>query len=172
MKKTFRFINKNEFPVVYELMQKSFPPAEIRTYDGELALFDNFNYRVLTVEENGVTQAFIAEWLLPGAHFIEHFAVNPEVRGRGLGTETMRGYLDRTNDPVVLEVEAYETLKARRRIGFYERLGFILSDVTYIQPSLRKDSLDVPLQLMHYPAEISNRELQEIRQEIFQTVYI
>ncbi|HWQ74357.1 MAG TPA: GNAT family N-acetyltransferase, partial [Syntrophomonas sp.] len=139
---------------------------------GELALFDNSNYRVLAVEEKGVTQAFIAEWLLPSAHFIEHFAVSPEVRGRGLGTEIMHGYLERTKGSVVLEVETDETLKARRRIGFYERLGFILSDVTYIQPLLRKESPDVALQLMHYPAEISNRELQRIKREIFQKVYV
>ena len=172
MNKTFRIINKNEFPDVYKLMQLSFPPAEFRTYEEELVLFNYSNYKVLVVEENGVIQAFIAEWIFRDIHYIEHFAVNPEIRGHGLGTELMHEYLKQVKTSVVIEVEAADTLIARRRIAFYERLGFALSDIEYIQPSLRETSTDVLLRLMHYPAQISDTALYEAKREIFLTVYI
>jgi ribosomal protein S18 acetylase RimI-like enzyme len=167
----FRNINKNEFSDVYRLMQISFPPAEFRTYDEELALFNRSNYKVLVIEVDGVIQAFIAEWILKDIHFIEQFAVSPDVRGQGLGTEIMREYLNQIKTSVVIEVEAHDTLIAKRRIAFYERLGFVLSDIGYTQPLLHKNSTNVMLRLMHYPAGISDKTLYEAKREIFQTVY-
>ena len=172
MKITFRILNKNEFSDVYKLMQLSFPPAEFITYEKELALFNRPNYKVLVVEEHGVIQAFLAEWICLDIHYIEHFAVNPEARGQGLGTKIMREYLNQIKTSLVIEVEANDTLIARRRIAFYERLGFVLSDIEYIQPLLHKTSTDVLLRLMHYPAEMSDKILYEAKREIFQTVYI
>lgn len=171
MKNIFRIINRNEFLDVYKLMRLSFPSAEFRTYEEELALFNQSNYKVLVVEENGVMQAFIAEWIFLNTHFIEHFAVNPEARGQGLGTKIMREYLKQIKTSVVIEVEADDTLIARRRIDFYERLSFVLSDIEYKQPLLKKTATDVFLRLMYYPAQISDKTLYEIKQEIFQTVY-
>ncbi len=164
-------IDENEFSSVYKLMQKSFPPVEFRTYEEELALFHCPNYTVLGIGEEGAMQAFIAEWVLSEVHFIEHFAVNPDIRGKGLGTRIMREYLKHRKTPVVLEVEATGSQIAKRRIGFYKRLGFGLSKIEYLQPSLQKTPQEVFLRLMHYPAELSNEILCKAKHEIFQTVY-
>lgn len=171
MKRTFKIINKNEFLEVYKLMQDSFPPAEFRTYEDALSLFDCANYKVLVVKEDGVMQAFIAEWLMEDFCFVEHFAINTVARGQGLGTEIMREYLNQRKKAVVIEVEADDTSIAKRRIGFYEKLGFALSDVEYVQPLLQKTSTDVLLRLMHYPANLSHEALCEAKRLIFWTVY-
>jgi ribosomal protein S18 acetylase RimI-like enzyme len=167
-----RIINKDEFLDVYKLMQLSFPPAEFRTYEEELALFSHSDYQVIVIEKNSVIYAFIAEWIFGDVHFIEHFAILPEHRGKGLGTKIIREYLKHIKSAVVIEVEANDTKNAKRRIAFYERLGFIQSNIEYMQPLLRKKSPDVLLRLMHYPADITDDALHEIKQKIFQTVYI
>ncbi len=170
MKSTFRRLTKAEFPFVHSLMKLSFPPAEFRTYAEALALLDNPNYNVLAAEEDGVIQAFIAEWALKEIHFVEHFAVNPQARGQGLGTRIMRDYLAQT-DSVIIEVEAEDTLIAKRRIAFYERLGFVQSDIEYLQPLLQKADSTVLLRLMQYPSALSAQALYEIKREIFDTIY-
>ena len=171
MSNSIRMMNMNEFPDIFRLMQLSFPPGEFRTYEEELALINRSEYKVLVNEENGVMQAFISEWILKDTHFIEKFAVNPNVRGKGLGTEILREYLNQIKTSVIIEVEANDTLIARRRNAFYERLGFVQSDIEYEQPLLHKISDRIVLRLMHYPADISNETLYEIKWEVFMTVY-
>lgn len=171
MKIEFRILNKEEFPSVYRLMQLSFHTAEFRSYEEELALFDISNYQVLVVERDGAIQVFIAEWDFENFYYVEHFAVTPKTRGKGLGTKIMREYLHQVLLPVVIEVEASSTINAKRRIEFYECLDFVLSDMEYIQPALKKTSQEVVLRLMYYPAAIPNKTLYEIKQEIINTVY-
>jgi ribosomal protein S18 acetylase RimI-like enzyme len=171
IKINFRVLNKEEFPAVYKLMQLSFPAAEFRSYEEGLALFDLSNYQVLVVEKYGIIDAFIAEWKFQEFHYVEHFAVNPKERGNGIGTRIMVEYLQQVRLPVVIEVEASSAINAKRRIEFYKRLGFALSDMEYMQPALQSTAQDVLLRLMHYPNVIPNKTLYEIKQEIFKAVY-
>jgi len=171
LKSMFRKINQDEFLDVYKLMQQAFPPSEYRTYEDALNVLSRPNYNVFIVEEKGVLQAFIAEWEIMAIKFVEHFAVSPEMRGQGLGTKVMRAYLGQTTSSVVIEVEAEDTLEARRRIAFYKHLNFALSDIEYKQPLLQKTPTDILLRMMHYPAGLSDKDLYAIRQEVFKTVY-
>lgn len=161
----------HEFPIIYKLMQASFPPSEFRTYEGELALFDYTNYRVLVAKKDGEIKAFIAEWIFDTFHYVEHFAVSPTLRGKGLGSGIFKQYIETVGAPVVIEVEDSNTLEATRRIEFYERLHFKLSDIQYLQPTLRPLSDPVSLRLMVYPSFVTNEALQLMKEDIFTGVY-
>ena len=171
MNHNFRTINKEESPRVFLLMQESFPASEFRAYEKQLALLARSDYKIMSVEQEGCVQAFLAEWDLPAFRFIEHFAVSPTSRGKGLGSEIMYAYLSVTHMPIVIEVESPHTRVAVHRISFYERLGFVLSDMEYKQPSLRKDATEVSLRLMHYPREMTRAALEAAKADIFQTIY-
>jgi ribosomal protein S18 acetylase RimI-like enzyme len=171
MEHTLRVMHKDEFPRVYRLIEMSFPPEEYRPYEEELALFDCPNHTTLVIETDGLLQAFVSEWILRDTRFVEFLAVSPDARGSGLGTEIMREYLNRSTSCIVLEVEAPESLIAQRRVAFYERLGFTLSDIHYIQPALRENSPLVQLQLMYYPHELSREALLEVKRDVLETVY-
>lgn len=168
---TLRTLKDEEFSLLYQLMQQSFPPSEYRTYEGERALFQYSNYKVLVAEADGIIQAFIAEWLFDTFHYVEHFAVNPKLRGKGIGSQVLRSYLNKTTLPVVIEVDAAETLEAKRRIAFYERLSFKLSDIKYTQPRLQSSLHDVLLRLMVYPTNVTKDELLLMKDCIFDGVY-
>lgn len=59
----------------------------------------------------------------------------------------MRGV---TNSLVVLEVELPFDEMSRRRIGFYQRSGFTLSTLRYIQPPYFDGAQPLELHLMFY----------------------
>ena len=68
-------------------------------------------------------------------------------------------------------MEPPETELTRRRIGFYERNGFVLNDYDYVQPSLGEGKDPVPLRIMTWPRGMDREELagmeRRIRQKLF-----
>ena len=73
---------------------------------------------------------FITGWLFDGYTYVEHFAIDPAASNGGIGAEAMKQFLVFCGTPVVLEVEMPTDEMSKRRIGFYERLGFITSLLT------------------------------------------
>ncbi|MEG1886523.1 MAG: GNAT family N-acetyltransferase, partial [Oscillospiraceae bacterium] len=102
---------------------------------------------------------------------IEHLATLPKTRGRGHGKQLVEDFLKLSSKPVVLEVELPENDIARRRIGFYERLGFKFNNHEYFQPPFHSDCEPLPLRIMSYPNEISKSQQDEYFQIIKSTVY-
>lgn len=171
MKAILREIKKEEFKEIYEIMEASFPPEERRTYEEEKKQFVKSKYKILVVEDEIGIQGFIKEWDLKACYFIEHFAIKSQNRGKGLGSRVMKEYLKGKSKAIILEVEGQGKEIAKRRIAFYKRLGFTLSDIEYIQPNLQKTNKDILLKLMYYPKEITREDLIKGQEEIFTKVY-
>lgn len=125
------------------LYEQSFPPEERR--DWSLLPVDNPAFSLMeVVDDDGVT-GFITLWHFDGFAYVEHFAINPSRRGGGLGSQI----LSLLEGAVILEVEpAGSTPEAERRIGFYERNGFRLLDVPYVQPPYSAGMPELELRLM------------------------
>ncbi|MCL6457491.1 MAG: GNAT family N-acetyltransferase [Gorillibacterium sp.] len=172
MKSSHEIVNPVVFAEVYQLMQASFPPIEFRTYAGQRALLDNPLYRLITeVDDRGKVVAFLAGWSFPGFRFVEHFAVAPQMRGVGLGSTMMRRYSGIDQKPILLEVELPDTVLAKRRIGFYQRLGFHLLAYDYVQPSLRVGQAELALRMMSYPYPINEAEFASFKRILYKEVY-
>lgn len=126
----------------------SFPPEERRPFeqiaDGQLPL------RLLAVMRGGYVVGMLTYWDFNTFRYVEHFAIESEMRGKNIGTLAMSLFLEQSPVPVVLEVERPESGEfAVRRIRFYERLGFhALADYDYIQPPYAEGLSEVPLLLM------------------------
>lgn len=128
-----------EFSELLELYIDAFPPEERRPVDKMPPADPAFNF--YAVGDAGLLTA----WEFPDFTYVEHFAVYPHMRGSGIGSEALAAL----NGTVVLEVEPPETGEmARRRIAFYERNGFRLLDVDYLQPPYSPGLPSVPLRLM------------------------
>lgn len=163
-------LEKNDFEQLFKLMQASFPPAEYRTKEKQYAILDDENYSVSVFKDNGKICAFLASWLVNDFIFIEHLAVSPDMRGTGVGSAFMKEYLSKSALPVVLEVEDLQTDIAKRRINFYQRLGFVLSEIRYRQPNFDNSDVVIPLRIMYF-GNISTEKLSTVKQNIFKNIY-
>jgi len=161
-----------EFDQIFAIMEASFPAIERRTYAGQKELLTDPHYRLITeTDDKGSIIAFLAVWEFPMFRFVEHIAVDPSVRGGGLGGKLMNAYIRESSKPVILEVEPPETELAERRIGFYERLGFRLNPFDYLQPPLQTGLPELPLQMMSYPELLKDEEFSLFREMLYTRVY-
>jgi ribosomal protein S18 acetylase RimI-like enzyme len=173
MNQQLRPLKHGDFDLFYDLMSDSFPRAEFRSRDKEFDLLNQMNFTILSrYDQSGKTlEGFIAEWAFHDFLFIEHFAVQSSLRGHGVGSRMLKEYLENADKPVLIEVETPTTDLAERRIHFYERLGFTLSEFGYIQPDLQQTGERVLLLMMQYPNPLTEQDFLAQKEEVFRSVY-
>lgn len=159
-------INETNFPEIYRIMQASFSDDEYRPYDEQLALFEEPEYRIYYMPAG-----FLAVWEFESFIYIEHFAVDPSLRNSGTGSAMLQELVKQYQKPICLEVELPEDELTRRRIGFYERNGFVFNEYPYIQPPISKGKSPVPLRIMTYKSEITREEFQKMKEILYRRVY-
>lgn len=163
--------NLSDFDQIFEIMEKSFPLTEYRTYDEQKALWKNDAYRVIGARQNGKIVAFLALWDFDNVLFLEHLATTPECRNLGIGASIIREVLESTDKLVCLEVEHPEDELTERRVGFYKRNGMFLNEYDYIQPPISKGREAVPLYIMTSGSPIDELKYREIKSTIYKNVY-
>lgn len=160
------------FDEIHDLMEQAFPESERRIYEEQKELLDHPNYElVIKKNDHNKIIAFMAIWNLETCRFIEHFAVDSSMRGHGIGGKFMSEIMEDTSKPIILEVEHPDTTNAKRRISFYENLGYHLNEVDYAQPPLREGEAEVPLYVMSYPEQVPSHEFDDYKNDIFSTLY-
>lgn len=168
---SLKIADKNDFDRIFEIMEDAFPLSERRTFEKQLLLFDNSFYKPYVYYKNNIIEAFILCWEICKVIFIEHFAVDKKLRGTGIGTKLLKDFLNSSHRPVCLEVELPENEITKRRISFYERLGFKLNDFEYFQPSLQPGQKKIQLKIMSYPEKLSEEDFNLYRKLIHKSAY-
>lgn len=163
-------MNIEEFDQIFNIMEKSFPLEEYRTYEEQKALFEDKRYHILTHSIEDTIMGFVAYWLLDGFIFIEHLAIDPRYRNQGIGASLLSKIIN-FDQICILEVELPEDAVSRRRIHFYERHGFHLNAYPYIQPSLSKGRNSKPLMIMSSNHSLTESEFITIRDDLYHHVY-
>lgn len=143
------------FERFYACFEASFPLSERRplaSLKDKMEHDDRFRVEVVTEEcESGdVLIGLLCWWRFNAFCYVEYLAVSESLRGRNIGSRIMTDLQQRVSLPIVLEVEPPEDDITRRRIAFYERLGFKLLPDDYMQPSYG-DVPGLPLRLMVWP---------------------
>ncbi|MCI5751007.1 MAG: GNAT family N-acetyltransferase [Oscillospiraceae bacterium] len=162
----------NDFDRVYSLMEKSFPTDERRPYSKQKALLDDPLYSIYGVKsDSGDITAFITVWQFESFAYVEHFAVDPDCRGSGIGSAVLKEIVSELSCLVCLEVELPETDMAKRRIAFYERNGFVTNDYPYIQPPYSEEQSPLPLIIMTSGRTVSEDEFKEMKGLLYKNVY-
>ena len=165
-------VDKNDFDLVYEIMEKSFPSDEIRPCNEQKELFDETRYSVYAeYVSDGEIDGFIAAWEFDDFVFIEHFAVSPDKRNAGTGRKILNEFAGMTKKRICLETEPPESEIQKRRISFYERNGFYLNDYDYFQPPISAGKSIVPLMIMTYGSRVDEKEFQNIKNALYKEVY-
>lgn len=162
-----------KFSRLFSIMERSFPPEEHGTAAQHHAEFSRREFHCLCYEPYGAPAGFMSYYSFAEENvvFLEHFAVDQELRGNGVGSGLMR-YFKEIASPalIVLEVEPPKGEPERRRIGFYQRMGFVLNQGEYFQPDFNGTDFQLPLKLMS-TKPIDGEEFQQIKALIHKRVY-
>jgi len=160
------------FDSVYEIMTQSFPIDEIRSYEGQKALLVRSDYFLKTYVQNRQLLGFCAYYVFDNFLYIEHLACTPLSRGLGIGSKLVQEVLVEAGDRrLILEVEPPVDELTKRRIGFYERLGFTLNPYEHYQAPLNPTTGVVELKIMSSLGALSQDEQKAYRRILNTKVY-
>lgn len=167
-----KLITRQQLDLVYQLFEKSFIPAELRPYEFFCSLFDNHELKIYSQEQDGHIEGALIIWEFDSFVYVENFAVDENLRGRGIGGNLLEELkLLYPQYPIILEVDEPKDEISRRRIGFYQRHQWMWNPYSYIQPQLRENVDDVRLFLMSYPYAIDEKQFHQIKDNLLTRVY-
>lgn len=142
------------FSSFWALMEQSFPAWERRALEEQQRLLRQSEYHCEALLQNGAFAGLLCWWQLPETVYLEHLAIAPALRGRSLGGQAV-SLLQSSCRSIVLEIDPPEDAVSCRRLGFYQRLGFISNDYDYHQPAYRVGMDNVPLRLLSWPQALA-----------------
>ena len=156
-----------DFPILYQLLEDSFPNDEYRPWEAQQAILSDPRYTLWTNDER---TALISVWKFDDFAFIEHFAVSPRLRNQGLGRQILSEVLISLSGPVILEAELPDTELAQRRLEFYQRNGFFVNPFPYLQPAYAPDRKPVPMQILS-TEPLTRKAFEDAKRTLYSQVY-
>lgn len=132
-------LNLEEIKAIYnKYMVIDFPPDELKPLSSILDMLDRGIYACYGIFDNKKLLAYAYLTLLDDFVLVDYLAVVPEHRGSGVGTELLRELkkilkgktiIIECENPDFATDDEDKTTK-NRRIEFYKRSDFVLSEVT------------------------------------------
>ena len=163
-------IKENEFEEIYKILEQSFEPFLHRGYKRQKELLKNEKYNIIKYEEDGELIGFLTYWEInKNLYFVEHFAVNPQKRGGGIGKKIFNEFLKLDGDKI-LEVEPPHTENDKRRIKLYESLGLIFHEDEYYQPPYNLNDEKTRLHIM-CSKKLDEKDFDKFIRDIYKNVY-
>ncbi len=138
------------FDQIMHLMHDSFCDDELRNDDEFCAVVNSCPiFSVNAIMYGGEWCGVLTAWNFGKFLYVEHFAIDPDKRGHGLGYAVIEKLKTLCRLPIILEVELPEASDmAPRRIAFYKRCGFDYWNMAYEQPPYDQTKRSVPMKLM------------------------
>lgn len=165
---------KDKFAKLFDIMERSFPRNEHGSAELHFREMSRPDFKSLCYEPDGDLAAFMNYYDFPEQDliFLEHFAVMEALRGKGIGAQLMSRLKELTSPAmIVLEVEPPKGEIERRRIAFYQRLGFYLNDGDYFQPDFYGSDFRLPLKLMS-TEPMDEARFEEVKSFIHKSAYL
>lgn len=161
------------FVPCWALYVNAFPEEERRTkeYHLETITKESFYFEAILDEEKLI--GILCWWNFSDFRYIEHFATLPELRGAGYGKSALEQFITESEIRVILEVEHPNNSLNERRISFYERLGFVLSNHPYSHPPYTNSKNDefLNLLIMCYPKVATPFEIELFKEKYFPLIH-
>lgn len=142
---------------VWELYEESFPEAERRKKEDHLRACNDTRFFPLSAWEGRDLIGLMFFWEWDSYRYLEHFAVNPELRGQGHGSQMLRHLRD-SEHTTILEIDPLINELSVRRLQFYERAGYSLTPYRFIHLPYRLDAKAQELLILSYPHMITKEQ--------------
>ena len=152
-----------------QLFEEAFPEQE-RPPFSILRHRDAGKFHFLVAENGDEPVGILTYWTFDDLVYVEHFAIDEELRNQGLGKAVFLNFLSQQQEQVVLEIEPPDTEEADHRLEFYASMGFFQNPQPYVQPSYHNDDRTVPMIIMS-KYELDDDEFSEIRDLLYREVY-
>ncbi|WP_430811347.1 MULTISPECIES: GNAT family N-acetyltransferase [unclassified Carboxylicivirga] len=158
-------VDEDDFEVSWMLYCNAFPVDERRQLDVQSVIMQQSRYRYEVVYSGSIFVGILLWWQFDNSVYLEHLATTEGMRGKGVGRAMIKQFLQGLAQKVILEVELPNSPLNRRRIAFYERLGFVLNEYEYQQMPMRRGGAEVDLMLMTYPGTIKEVDVVDFKKE-------
>lgn len=157
------------FVRAWDIYERSFPLCEQRPLAEHIKALNDpaFHYNLLI--EQGQLVGLLSWWDWDAAdgtpfRFGEHFAISPELRGGGYGSQALQYLLGDQMRLVLLEIDLPIDDISRRREQFYKRNGLVTNyEYDHVHPSFRPTTEPHKLLVMSYPRALAPAEFQEFQ---------
>jgi len=140
-----------------EIYTISFPVHEQRNSRQQEEAFGDDRYHLVIKTEGELLVSFIAYWDFPDYVYIEHLAVNPDLRGQNKGSELLNDFAAITDKTIILEIDPPVDEMSWKRLSFYERLGYIPNTYTHYHPAYNKANKPHKLLVLSYKEELTEK---------------
>jgi len=147
--------DNTHFADFWKIYTESFPLNERRSLEQQIEVLKKPEYQLDIYLSEFQVVGFNAFWTAGEFVFIEHLAVAPEVRGKGLGSLILKPFVESKTIPVILEIDIPIDGLTFRRLKFYESQGFIKNEYIHFMPPYDTRDKPLRLQILTYPTEIS-----------------
>jgi ribosomal protein S18 acetylase RimI-like enzyme len=170
-----RITNPADLDKIRDLYISSFPEKERREFYKlpEMLVLLECSVCLISIS-GGKIAGLCIFWDFGSFTFLEHFAIEDDLRGLGIGEEVL-SVLREKYKIILLETELPEDEISQRRVKFYQRNGFRMLQRRYIQPSYGKNKPEVELQLMSTSVDFSVQTLDEyihlIRERVYRKIF-
>ena len=144
-------ITAEDLDLLEKLYEQSFPAEERRPWQLISRPSKTDCPKLFAILADGHIAGLLTLWTFDHFAYVEHFAVNPDLRGNGIGTEAMRLLIEKVGmKPIVVEIEPPTEMQpdTLRRRDFYTKLGFKTIATDYIQPPYADSLPSVPMHLL------------------------
>lgn len=149
-----------------ELYHTSFPVFEQRSAGQQEEAFRSQEYRLQAFTEGPAFIGFISFWEFGTYIYVEHFAINKELRGQGHGSRILRKFLESTEKTVILKIDPVIDEVSMARLSFYLRCGFHENPYQHRHPAYDPTYSPHPLEILSAPRAISPIEYEAFRNDL------
>lgn len=149
---------------VWRLYVDSFPEWERRRISSHSRASEDNDFHTFISVDNGNLQGLIFYWEYDSAIYVEHLAVNPLMRGKSIGSQILKELIEENPGcTVILEIDPPVDDISKRRLSFYERIGFVANDFDYVHPSYSSNRKPHELTILSYPNALSVEEFERFK---------
>lgn len=149
--------DKYRWKKVQDLYENSFPLAEIRKEYDHLRACEDARFFPLSAWEGSELVGLMFFWEWDSYRYLEHLAVNPDMRGGGYGSQLLR-YLRDSDHTTILEIDPLSNELSLRRLQFYERSGYTLTPFRFVHLPYRIDGKEEELLILSYPKMLTKEQ--------------
>ncbi len=161
----FKKISTNEhmYNWAMNVLAESFPESERRDDISQREVMKRADYFLCAIVHDGQPVGVIGYFDTPKFVYFENFCIEPALRNRGFGSQTLRQLTENLQKPFILEAELPTDELTRRRINFYKRNGMVKNVYKHIQPHYHKGDADLPLLVLTYKEPITAQQYADFR---------